>query len=93
EDMVGPSQEDKPGWDPYFGHGRINAYRSLLAMNQDVACAADLNISGSVDVQDLLILLATWGPVPAGHPADLNGSGTVDVQDLLILLASWGECP
>lgn len=55
-------------------------------------CVGDLNNSGAVDVQDLLILLGAWGPNP-GHPADLNGSGAVDVQDLLILLGAWGPCP
>ncbi|HRP61935.1 MAG TPA: hypothetical protein PK400_01430 [Phycisphaerales bacterium] len=56
------------------------------------ACLGDLNNSGAVDVQDLLILLGAWGPNP-GHPADLNSSGAVDVQDLLILLGAWGPCP
>ncbi|HRQ75934.1 MAG TPA: hypothetical protein PK098_08450 [Phycisphaerales bacterium] len=55
-------------------------------------CPADLNNSGAVDVQDLLILLGAWGTNP-GHPADLNNSGAVDVQDLLILLGAWGACP
>lgn len=55
-------------------------------------CVGDLNQSGAVDVQDLLILLGAWGPCP-GCCADLNNSGTVDVQDLLILLGAWGLCP
>lgn len=29
DDRVGPSDLDTPGWDPYYGHGRINATRSL----------------------------------------------------------------
>jgi subtilisin family serine protease len=29
EDMVGPISEDVPGFDAYFGHGRINAYEAL----------------------------------------------------------------
>ncbi|HRQ76651.1 MAG TPA: FG-GAP-like repeat-containing protein [Phycisphaerales bacterium] len=57
------------------------------------ACTGDLNDSGAVDVQDLLILLGAWGPCgKGGCPADLNNSGTVDVQDLLILLGAWGPC-
>jgi subtilisin family serine protease len=31
EDGVGAISLDTPGWDPYYGHGRLNAYRSLLA--------------------------------------------------------------
>ncbi|HRP63135.1 MAG TPA: di-heme oxidoredictase family protein [Phycisphaerales bacterium] len=56
-------------------------------------CVGDLNNSGGVDVQDLLILLGAWGPCGKGDcPADLNKSGSVDVQDLLILLGAWGQC-
>lgn len=29
EDEIGPESEDKPGYDKYFGWGRINAYRAL----------------------------------------------------------------
>ncbi|HRP63206.1 MAG TPA: hypothetical protein PK400_07935 [Phycisphaerales bacterium] len=54
-------------------------------------CAGDLNGDFVVDVLDLLILLAAWGP--SGGCADLNDTGAVDVQDLLILLANWGPCP
>ncbi|HRP63600.1 MAG TPA: hypothetical protein PK400_09930 [Phycisphaerales bacterium] len=56
-----------------------------------ISCDADLNNSGAVDVQDLLILLGSWGAC-SGCAADLNNSGAVDVQDLLILLGAWGAC-
>ncbi|MCC6691053.1 MAG: S8 family peptidase [Bacteroidia bacterium] len=29
DDQVGLSTEDKPGWDQYYGYGRINAYKAL----------------------------------------------------------------
>jgi len=29
DDTVGKPTEDTPGWDQYYGHGRINAYRAL----------------------------------------------------------------
>jgi len=29
EDQVGDSSEDTPGWDPYYGYGRVNAFRAL----------------------------------------------------------------
>ncbi|TVQ76093.1 MAG: T9SS C-terminal target domain-containing protein [Flavobacteriales bacterium] len=31
EDQVGNPIEDTPGWDQYYGHGRINAFRALVA--------------------------------------------------------------
>lgn len=32
EDQVGQSIIDLPGWDEYFGHGRLNAWRSVASM-------------------------------------------------------------
>ena len=55
-------------------------------------CPADLSGDGSVDVSDLLSLLAGWGSCNGDCPADLTGDGAVDVSDLLLLLAAWGEC-
>lgn len=55
------------------------------------ACPADLTGDGTVNVGDMLELLAAWGDCN-GCAADLNGDGTVDVSDLLELLAAWGDC-
>lgn len=52
----------------------------------------DIDGDGSVGANDLLILLASWGPCPPKGecPADLNDDGSVGAADLLILLANWG---
>ncbi|MHC4415764.1 MAG: hypothetical protein ACYS0G_10810 [Planctomycetota bacterium] len=55
-------------------------------------CPWDLTDDGFVGINDLLILLANWGPNP-GHPADFNGDDFVGINDLLVLLANWGNCP
>ena len=53
-------------------------------------CPADLNCDGSVNAQDLTILIAAWG---TDQPqADLNSDGSVDGQDMTILIANWGPC-
>ena len=45
---------------------------------------------GSVEITDLLALLAQWdGP----GSCDFDASGAVDIVDLLKLLANWGPCP
>ena len=49
---------------------------------------ADVNADGAVSTDDLLQLLATWGPCP-GCPTDLDGDGAVNVSDLLGVLAAW----
>ena len=49
----------------------------------------DSNLDGTVNVTDLLKLLAAWGICPA-CPEDTNLDGTINVTDLLALLAGWG---
>jgi len=55
-------------------------------------CTADLTGDRLVNVQDLLSLLAAWGPGEA-RPADLDDDQVVGVTDLLALLEAWGACP
>lgn len=57
-----------------------------------IECLADLDGSGTVDFNDLLVLLGAWGPCKAPCPQDLDGSGVVDFNDLLELLGAWGSC-
>ncbi len=52
--------------------------------------------NGTVDVVDLLLVLANWGE--AADAGDITGSdgepdGIVDVLDLIALLGQWGPCP
>lgn len=89
---------EAPGYDVDTGWGRINAGSALIAIsgvNDPCAtgplCPADLDDSGAVGFDDLVILLAAWGPC-SGCPADLDLSGAVDFDDLVDLLASWGDC-
>ena len=76
-----------------YGINPLGATEGWIAtLSSVVPCFADINSDNSVNVTDLLALLAAWGPNP-GHPADTNGDGTVNVTDLLALLAAWGVCP
>jgi hypothetical protein len=61
----------------------------------DCQCIADLSGNGTVEVNDLLQLIAAWGdpgPHPDSVPEDLNGDMVVDVADLLIVIGAWGDC-
>ena len=48
----------------------------------------DLNNDGTIDGQDLTLLLAGWNTNDPQY--DVNGDGFVDGADLTLLLASWG---
>lgn len=55
----------------------------------------DLNRSGIVDAEDLILLLSAWGPQSMDRDsfrasADLTADGLVNEDDLAILLAAWG---
>ncbi len=58
-------------------------------------CPVDIFADGIVDILDVLIVLATWGPCPpeGDCPGDANLDGSVDVLDLLEVLSAWGPCP
>jgi hypothetical protein len=64
------------------------SWRTWVAVTTPSFAPADVNCDGRVDFQDLLQLLAHWGPCP-GCPEDVNDSGEVEFQDLLTLLATW----
>ena len=55
-------------------------------------CPADFDGDETVNVDDLLVLLASWGACPKDCLADIDSDGDVDVDDLLNLLGSWGAC-
>lgn len=52
----------------------------------------DVNEDGTVDLSDLLKVLAAWGPCDACNE-DIDNNGVVDVMDLLILLGNWSTAP
>ena len=60
------------------------------AATQAEPCSADVDDSGTVDVSDVLAVLAAWGD--AGGAADVNQDGLVDVSDMLAVIAAWGPC-
>ena len=52
-----------------------------------------VNTDGSVDVDDVIAVILTWGPCPPGPcPTDINADGTVDVDDVIAVILAWGAC-
>ena len=51
----------------------------------------DANADGSVDVDDLLIVINSWGACKSDCcPGDFNLDGFIDVDDLLVVINNWG---
>ena len=76
--------------------GAIDANSNGLLDSCEPTCAADVNGSHGVDVNDLLAVIAGWGncpAVPSPCPGDVNGTQVVDVNDLLAVITVWGPCP
>ncbi len=102
EVLVGQFTVANPGPDAVvFGTMFVNARHTnaggvveefFLAVVVPPVCLADLNDDDSVNVPDLLALLAAWGTESDGPP-DLDGDGIVSRPDLMTLLAAWGPCP
>lgn len=51
----------------------------------------DYDCNHIVDIDDLLGVIAHWGPTPGGGnaPADFNRDGAVNVADLLTVILHW----
>ncbi|MDP7030070.1 MAG: S8 family serine peptidase [Phycisphaerales bacterium] len=63
----------------------------IVAVAPSAGVPGDLNGDGMVGTDDLLIVIAEWGPCPPGPcDADLNGDGIVGADDLLFIIANWG---
>jgi hypothetical protein len=61
-------------------------------------CPADVDHNGTINVNDLLSVISSWGNCPPTPPcpADISpvgGDGIVNVNDLLGVISHWGPCP
>jgi serine protease len=89
DDQVGDAY-DTPGWDQYYGSGRVNA---LKAMVNSCNTCGDADNSGVINVSDVVFLIAyifSGGPVPGDCSywrglGDANGDGTINISDAVYL--------
>jgi hypothetical protein len=78
-------------------HFLNNAGQVLMSGNEywilSTRCEGDVDGDGAVDVNDLLLVISSWGGDGGGDCGpDTDGSGVVDVNDLLDVIAAWGSC-
>jgi hypothetical protein len=78
-------------WDADGGYEIGSAVGDFIASNY-FRRIGDLNGDGSVNIDDLLLLLNNWGtPAPgSAGVGDVNYDGVVNIDDLLILINAWG---
>ena len=72
----------------------LNIYSNITTFTFVTVHTPDSNYDQVVDVADLLVVLAGWGPCPGGFeacPGDTDGDASVSVDDLLGVLAAWGS--
>ncbi|MCH2140395.1 MAG: alpha-amylase family glycosyl hydrolase [Phycisphaerales bacterium] len=88
--MIGDIVVENIPWDgmPYSASIRFGPY-SMVIFSQSPPCLNDLDGDGTVSVDDLLNVIASWGT----SGADVTGDGLTDVNDLLSVIGAFGECP
>ena len=55
-------------------------------------CTGDADGSGSVDIEDLLLVLGEYSTCTQNCSGDLDDDGDVDIEDMLIVIGGWGPC-
>jgi Subtilase family len=76
-----------PGWDPQFGHGRINVYKAVLSARDTVYCLSDIDYSGSGGTQDLFTFAELF--FAGDLRADFDRNGLLNVDDVFLFLQNW----
>lgn len=78
--------------DSSLGYDAIGIDDVTFTVALTLSCRQDLDFSEDVGFNDLLIVLASWGPCGDCCPADFDKSGDVGFLELLQLLSAWGPC-
>ena len=80
-------------WPGLGGNMDINAAVEVCNFFERVSglqCSGDVDGSGEVSVDDMLILLSQFSNCTGECSGDLDSDGDVDVEDLLVIIEFWG---
>ena len=87
----GPATNCVSGTDGKLGGAWSNAIYENV---ESIQCpkSADLNNDGTVDLNDMMSVIDSWGACAGGEcPQDLNCDGKIDQQDVDYLKTKWGK--
>ncbi len=68
------------------GDGNMGGSESGVFAIEGMAVPGDVDGDGHCNVNDILAIVAAWGPCSGPCPADLNGDEVVGVDDILLVL-------
>ena len=89
-DLLVPPTQDTIDLGPVVDGVLALSIPAMGFVSVDIApTPGDATGDGTIDVNDLLAVIAAWGPCPAPCPADFDGGGEVDVDDLLAVIDNW----
>ena len=71
---------------------RLLAVDAVLRAGAALDAPGDVDLSSTVDFNDILNILALYGSEGDWIPEDVNIDGIVDFADILQGLAAWGVC-
>jgi len=80
----------QPGF--VFGFTDFTVRLDNIRVTRTVAAVpGDVNGDGSVNAQDIAVVLSSWGPCPpkGARAADVDGDGDVDAADVAAVLSGW----
>ena len=80
-------------WPGAWGNMDINAsveISNFFERNSKLPCIGDVDGSGEVSVNDLLLVLGEFSTCKGDCGGDLDGDGDVDVEDVLAVIELWG---
>jgi hypothetical protein len=84
------------------GDGQYEPLISIGTHSVPITCDGDISPepvgNGTVDIDDLVLVITHWGPcpqpcTPGSCVGDTNGDCTVNIDDLVKVITSWGNCP
>ncbi len=82
----GVSPNDPPGWDEYYGYGKLNARNAVLAVSR-----GDANNDGQFSISDAVFMINyIFGggdpPTPDLMMGDADGSGSLSIGDAVQII-------